>query len=24
VLDFIWEEIIVCSVSANKNCQYAY
>jgi hypothetical protein len=23
VFDFIWEEIIVCSVSANKSCQYA-
>jgi hypothetical protein len=22
VLDFIWEEIIVCSMSANKSCQY--
>jgi hypothetical protein len=23
VFDFIWEEIIVCSISANKSCQYA-
>jgi hypothetical protein len=23
VFDFIWEEIIVCSMSANKSCQYA-
>jgi hypothetical protein len=23
VFDFVWEEIIVCSVSANKSCQYA-
>jgi hypothetical protein len=23
VFDFIWEEIIVCSVFANKSCQYA-
>jgi hypothetical protein len=23
VFNFIWEEIIVCSVSANKSCQYA-
>jgi hypothetical protein len=23
IFDFIWEEIIVCSVSANKSCQYA-
>jgi hypothetical protein len=23
VFDFIWKEIIVCSVSANKSCQYA-
>jgi hypothetical protein len=23
VFDFIWEEIIVCSLSANKSCQYA-
>jgi hypothetical protein len=23
VFAFIWEEIIVCSVSANKSCQYA-
>jgi hypothetical protein len=23
VFDFIWEEIIVCSVSAQKSCQYA-
>jgi hypothetical protein len=23
VFDFIWEEIIVCLVSANKSCQYA-
>jgi hypothetical protein len=23
IFDFIWEKIIVCSVSANKSCQYA-
>jgi hypothetical protein len=23
IFDFIWEEIIVCSVSSNKSCQYA-
>jgi hypothetical protein len=23
IFDFIWEEIIVCSVTANKSCQYA-
>jgi hypothetical protein len=23
IFDFIWEEIIVCSMSANKSCQYA-
>jgi hypothetical protein len=23
IFNFIWEEIIVCSVSANKSCQYA-
>jgi hypothetical protein len=23
IFDFIWEEIIVCSMSANRSCQYA-